>query len=1134
MRKIKLNAHDIGLFATEIGGSEYYFFKKHTETFKRMWEDQGRIFWERFILCLRGFSINYGVLKEFPVKSEQYEVFIDDAFEFLKHEFVKGKVNTAKSLVLDTAILAQNKHSLGGLESSSYSKDPFYHKDTRDVFRRFFGDPKEKTSYIKVYLLLPLYLCFGGSICNCLRAWLDANIMSPGEDYYTPPTEEDLRPKWSKKDQKSNTVAELMHLASPNQSYRVISDKEEEKLILTFLYEQNKRREMGADTFKDLDEYKRNLYEKRMDSEGKISQYVDPKGDGTLIDLSRATEPWWRDTKPEGGKSAKRVKKKKKHKVVVTQQQKINFESPNDSGISLCVGTTKREGRENAEEDQKYTKLGARPKDKDNSPTRNGDSTPPSDGNSSNGNVNKKKSKQKMKRKITEENEDSSNEKEQKEQSEKVESSEMTLEEYLKQAKKKREIELAAAVQDVKIKKEVEEQRKLKKKNLHLKEGVYTPEEDLYMKRRHVEEFYKWWAKSEDEDILEIKRREEEEKEAKRKAIQKEINALMRESMKSEKKEYTMLGSKKEEDNLKTQIDAAQKALEDRENGLDVDVPEIAIRMDGGCSDDLRLCRGTTIDQQEEDFMPRLERAVSETFKKFGAATVRVVRPGDPEYEDALINTIGKGQRNHMHPDPELCPCCREQEDASVFRKRLIKQIEKEIEDLEQEILSQNAKRLDGEKVDEDALDKKKKDLKMKREQSDKFKNKYGKDISKGQNLKTSENSKDKDDEEIEKEMLRRLLMERTSLSSSSYPTKLPTLIFQSKTKIPENYFTSKGSTMQANKKPGVDEKSKVEPEVVKKSKVRVEPEVNENKKVEPGVDENNKEETGVNENNEVETDDPVAGRVKEIVDSVATRGKTSNLKGKAIKNLVVQRSSGVLSDKSGEGIFTDSNWREKLEATGSHLKHDGSFEPIRVEARDFAKWFDKEVQRSEEEINSRPYLVCVFTEDEEKNGTMNDVMKQLHKLKEEAQRTGGLSTDGVSKLIESGVKICGPRMKGNVPPDETDEELNAMMSKRAEIRKIEEEMRREDEEIERRRAGGAKKDTGADTTTVNNSKLKKCSGCGTVEAYLKNYKKCQKCREQNVKQPRYYCSRICQVKDWTDRHKKEHKLWIKSGGNPM
>ncbi|CAH1784463.1 unnamed protein product [Owenia fusiformis] len=53
---------------------------------------------------------------------------------------------------------------------------------------------------------------------------------------------------------------------------------------------------------------------------------------------------------------------------------------------------------------------------------------------------------------------------------------------------------------------------------------------------------------------------------------------------------------------------------------------------------------------------------------------------------------------------------------------------------------------------------------------------------------------------------------------------------------------------------------------------------------------------------------------------------------------------------------------------------------------------------------------------------------------------------------------------------------------------------------------------------------LRKCSKCNMREARPKSFKKCSKCKSEGVKNAKYYCTRGCQVADWGERHKMEHR----------
>nr|XP_054752278.1 axoneme-associated protein mst101(2)-like isoform X1 [Lytechinus pictus] len=74
----------------------------------------------------------------------------------------------------------------------------------------------------------------------------------------------------------------------------------------------------------------------------------------------------------------------------------------------------------------------------------------------------------------------------------------------------------------------------------------------------------------------------------------------------------------------------------------------------------------------------------------------------------------------------------------------------------------------------------------------------------------------------------------------------------------------------------------------------------------------------------------------------------------------------------------------------------------------------------------------------------------------------------------------------------------------------------------------GSKETTGTNAIELSdevteNHKLRQCALCGKKEDQPKTYKKCQQCRQEKIKQAKFYCSRDCQVQDWKRRHWKEH-----------
>lgn len=180
---------DLELFDIEIAPAEFTFYTKHKETFKKMWREQGKPFWTRFAITFRSFTVKHGVIKQMSIDTPKFQNLIDQAFIFIHEQFVDGKENMAKNFVEDIAKLAQNQDKFAECYSKSCCKDPFYVRDTRELFRHFFGPPDQKSSYLKVYTLTPVFLRFGGSVCRCLVRWIEAESMDRNDDsYWIPPS----------------------------------------------------------------------------------------------------------------------------------------------------------------------------------------------------------------------------------------------------------------------------------------------------------------------------------------------------------------------------------------------------------------------------------------------------------------------------------------------------------------------------------------------------------------------------------------------------------------------------------------------------------------------------------------------------------------------------------------------------------------------------------------------------------------------------------------------------------------------------------------------------------------------------------------------------------------------------------
>lgn len=141
---------------------------------------------------------------------------VAEIVSYIRHQFVlSGKVSAAKGLVMDCVIVAQNRSCLVSLDKGSYGRvhthththivinllvadNPFCKKDTREIFRKLFGEPDDQKTYLKVrpYITtryhanqhlqllcgLQVYIKFAGSVVVILRRWLEADSIDSDDD----------------------------------------------------------------------------------------------------------------------------------------------------------------------------------------------------------------------------------------------------------------------------------------------------------------------------------------------------------------------------------------------------------------------------------------------------------------------------------------------------------------------------------------------------------------------------------------------------------------------------------------------------------------------------------------------------------------------------------------------------------------------------------------------------------------------------------------------------------------------------------------------------------------------------------------------------------------------------------------
>ncbi|XP_070558574.1 triadin-like [Ptychodera flava] len=563
-------------------------------------------------------------------------------------------------------------------------------------------------------------------------------------------------------------------------------------------------------------------------------------------------------------------------------------------------------------------------------------------------------------------------------------------------------------------------------------------------------------------------------------------------------------------------------------------------------------------------YMPRLQAAVTETFKKYGASVLKVVRPGDPEFDDPVGGTINIDLDESKRKLIEKSALMAKREER-IARKRQNKHAYGVPRDKENK-KQPSASRQDSE--EEDIKTEKSKDqVKVEQRSNDSSQSQYSpKEKQTPAGKEGNQNglsSTDKEDSKVEN--LVNLTEKEENGKSEQLTGKelVPKVGSESDGRIEVGDFTVFARNMEtgllmekrvklykASKNVPRDNVEKVLFGVGQLPKKRECTECatgehsRESCKLTNSVDRKDL----VKDGDIIEWVDPVEGSVfKQVV--TYDFSKQEPVRDPDIRNMIFEQSQQITEMSTLPKPET--NWVDKLETSGAHMKDDGSYTPVRVDAKEFAQWFDHEVQNpGSTDINNKPFVVCVFTEEEERSGTMERVMKQMHEFKQEAQKTGGLSSESLNKLMQSGLKVCGAGV------DDVDERKVGLLqrlkmrkelvdSREAELGDTEdtfEELEWTEEESKKSYGETAGVDGAASSLTTDgeqrldsqgeidkqNGKVKNCFGCGKVEPKPKAFKKCQRCRELNVKQPRYYCGKSCQVRDWTDRHKKEHKDWKK------
>ena len=154
LKRIPISSNDFSLFDAELNSYEYEYFCKHIGAFKRFMQEEPKEQRQLFLDAFCEYSYNHVEIKAIATMSDPKKKFIESFRQYTQETFINGKFSVAKQFLNDSVIVARNKHMIQYMDSHSYAKDPFFHKDTRDVFRRLFGEPTEAGTCVKVISFL--------------------------------------------------------------------------------------------------------------------------------------------------------------------------------------------------------------------------------------------------------------------------------------------------------------------------------------------------------------------------------------------------------------------------------------------------------------------------------------------------------------------------------------------------------------------------------------------------------------------------------------------------------------------------------------------------------------------------------------------------------------------------------------------------------------------------------------------------------------------------------------------------------------------------------------------------------------------------------------------------------------------
>ncbi|XP_038067905.1 uncharacterized protein LOC119737542 [Patiria miniata] len=201
MRQIVINHKDYVLFGDELCTDSYVFFNKHKSAFERMMEDQGQLFWRRYLVSFKAHCIDNSLIAHPKQKGTSYRYVVLDGFNYLDMQilnYTKPATRT-KAFIEDMAIIGNYQHLLNTIDTKKRAQDPFCKAECREVYRKVFAEEGVGPfARVKAWVFCPIYLRLAASLSVLLRKWMEASETEDQHSYWvSPPCDMFLRYEFS-------------------------------------------------------------------------------------------------------------------------------------------------------------------------------------------------------------------------------------------------------------------------------------------------------------------------------------------------------------------------------------------------------------------------------------------------------------------------------------------------------------------------------------------------------------------------------------------------------------------------------------------------------------------------------------------------------------------------------------------------------------------------------------------------------------------------------------------------------------------------------------------------------------------------------------------------------------------------